>query len=208
MAGQFIPAGRTSIVNKGGVDYQLQTEYARHPHPRITTSIFTQGQVLHKIERPLETDIDSLEEMHAVEDIIKKQHQEVATIIREKGLSRHAEQSLKRSEEKIRSSRIASLPEVEKVYLVTSEGKLTGDKQVTKQFGNLFRHVLKGLPELLKVFTELPGAGHTKEEGLYEIEPNRLLLASTGAEFFLILLKPGTDYSKLSPQIQKIISGK
>lgn len=207
MAEQYIPAGRTSVVKKGGAEYQLQTEYARHPHSRITTTIFAKGQVLHKIERPLDSEITTLEEMHKAEDIMKDQHREVAQIIRDIGLLGHAEQSAKRLEDKIRSSTIARLPEVERVYLVTKEGKLIGDKKVAREFKRMFKHILKGLPELLKVFTELPGSGDLKEEGLFEIEPGRLLLASTGAEFYLILLRPGTDYVKVIPQIKEIISG-
>ncbi len=208
MAEQYIPAGRTAVVKKEGTEYQVQTEYARHPHPRITTTIFAKGQVLHKIERPLDSEITSLEGMHQAEDIIKSQHREVAQIIREKGLAGHAEQRARRSEDKIRSTAIARLPDVERVYLVTKDGKLCGDKELAREFKKMFKHILKGLPELLKVFTMLPGSGDLTEEGLFEIEPGRLMLASTGAEFLLILLRPGTDYGEISSRIREIISGK
>ena len=207
MAEQFIPAGRTSSVEKRGVEYQLQTEYARHPRCRVTTTIFSQGRVLHKIERSIESEVNSLERMHEVEDIITAQHLEVSKIVAEKGLSGHAEKTLKRSEEKIRSSKIQQLEEVERVYLVTPEGKLIGDRETTRKFRKMFRHVLKGLPQILKVFAALPGADHQREEGIYEVEAGRILLASTGAEFYLILLKPKTDYLIIALKIKAILAG-
>ena len=59
---QFIPAGRTSLVNKDGSSIQIQTEYAFRPYPRVTTTILDNGRVLHKVERKLNKGIDSIEE--------------------------------------------------------------------------------------------------------------------------------------------------
>ena len=68
---QYIPAGRTSLVRRGGAPIQVQTEYAFRPYPRVTTTILDNGKVLHKVERKLEKGIDSLEEQSHMEEVIR-----------------------------------------------------------------------------------------------------------------------------------------
>ncbi|MEE9442217.1 MAG: hypothetical protein V3V99_06075 [candidate division Zixibacteria bacterium] len=206
MSSQYIPSGRTSIVKRGEAEFQLQTECAIIPHPRVTTTIFSKGQVLHKIERTIDKEVTSIEEMHEVEDIIKAQHLEVSKILREEGLPSQPASRFGQADKKIRSDQIRDLPSVEKVYLVTGEGKLVGNRKVTKEFKKMFKHVLRELPNMIGVFAELPGHGHNREEGIYEIELGRILLASTGVEFFLILLKPETPYDIIAPQISGILN--
>jgi len=79
----YVPAGKTSIIKRGGITYQLQTEYAYRPYPRITTTILHEGQVIKKIERKLENAIESIEEQNRVQDIIQGQHNEVFRLIRD-----------------------------------------------------------------------------------------------------------------------------
>jgi hypothetical protein len=205
MSSQYIPSGRTSIVKCGEAEFQLQSEYARIPHPRVTTTIFSDGRVLHKIEKKVDKEVTTIEEMHEVEDVIKAQHLEVSKVLREEGLPSHPASRFGQTDKKIRSDQIRDLPSVEKVYLVTGEGKLAGDRSVTKEFKKMFKHVLRELPNMVSVFAELPGHGNNREEGIYEIEPGRIIMASTGVEFFLILVKSGTPYDKVAPQISGIL---
>jgi len=287
MAGQYIPAGRTSVVKKGDVVYQLQTEYARIPHPRVTTSIATQGQVLHKIEKPIDVEVTTIEDMHDVEDIIKSQHVEVSRIIKNMEIAPGAGLSLPPiSEGPVRLDQspaeppvepapaapdstpapeeapiervpidlnpeksapleqpplpdsmdqfmvehstmeeqpqpeadepnpyelgltpmqsISYLDEVERVYMVTADGQLVGESDFSSSFKKMFKHLFKQLPEMLNVFAQLPG-GQRREEGIYEIEPGRILLVSSGIDFYLILLKPGTVYKEIKAKLIAIL---
>lgn len=77
----FIPAGRTSLVKRGETMLQVQTEYAHRPYPRITTTILNQGQVLHKLEKKLDHAISTVEEQNIAEDVMKRQHAEVLSLI-------------------------------------------------------------------------------------------------------------------------------
>ena len=202
---QFIPSGRTSLVKRGKAAFQLQTEYGSVPAPRITTTVFSDGQVLHKIERSLDEPIDSIERMHEVEDKIKAQHLEVSRVIREEGISTQPDSRFDNVGKVTRSERIREIEGVGNVFLVTSEGKISGDKNLTKEFKRLFKHIFRELPAMMNVFAELPGQGHIREEGIYEIEQGRILLVSTGVEFFLILLRSGADSKGIAAQINKII---
>lgn len=183
----------------------MQTEYASRPHPRITTTIFSKGQVLHKIEKVIEKAVESIEDMHEAEDIINVQHREISKIIREKGLPSKPAEKAQKPATKIRSDEIRNLDEVKKVYIITPDGKISGDKETTREFKKMFKHILKELPEMLNVFTSLPGA-ERREEGLYEVEPGRILIASTGVEYYLILLQPGTEYNTIYPRIKNILN--
>lgn len=197
------------MVKWGHSQYQIQTEYASFPKPRITTTIFNQGQVLHKIEQEMGGAVESIEAMHRIEDVIKAQHSEISKMIREEGVPAQAETLKQAPEKKLRSERIRQLDLVERVYLVTSEGRLSGEKETTTRFKKAFKHIFRDLPDLINVFAALPGKGASidgnREEGIYEVEPGRILMASTGVEFYLILLKPETRYEDVAGDIREIL---
>ncbi len=203
MPSHYIPSGRTSLVKRGEVAFQLQTEYAKMPHPRVTTTIFTNGQVLHKIDRALEGEVDTIERMHEVEEIIKIQHMDVSKTLREQGLPTEPGSKVGEVEKKTRSDQIRDINGVERVYLITPEGKMVGDKNTTKEFKKMFKHIFKELPELINVFADLPGQG--REQGVYEVEPGRIFIASTGVEFFLILMSFQNDVSDIVSRIKTIL---
>jgi hypothetical protein len=205
MAPQFIPSGRTSIIEKGELKFQLQTEYAAKPQPRITTTIFSEGQVLHKVERAVEKGIETFEEMHIIEDFIKAQHFEISKVIREQGLPTAAGSDEPEPRQPSRSVSIRRMEEVEQVFTITADGQIAEDKQVTDEFKRIFKHIFKQLPEMMAVFASLPGQSDRRENGIYEIEPGRILLASTGLEFYLILVKKGTEYNAVANRIKQIL---
>lgn len=193
------------MVKRGKTDFQLQTEYAGIPRPRVTTTIFSRGEVLHKVEKTIDTAVDSIEAMHRVEEIIKTQHQEISQIIREKGLPIVSQTLAGLPQGRMRSEQIQHLDGVERVYLITPDGKIVGGKETTKEFRSRFKHIFNALPELITVFSSLPGKGERREEGVYEVEPGRILLASTGVEFYLILIRAGMEYDSLAAQIRTIL---
>jgi hypothetical protein len=203
---QYIPSGRTSLVKRGKLEFQLQTEYAAIPQPRVTTTIFAQGRVLHKIEKAVSKAIDSIEEMHRIEDLIKAQHIEVSKSLRDRGLPTVPESRGDVESGLSRLERMRRLEEVERVFLVSSEGKIVDDRRLTKEFKRLFKHIFKELPSLITVFASLPDSEGRREEGFYEIEPGRVLLASTGAEFYLMLIRPGTAYTVIKEKVTQILS--
>jgi len=206
MTSQFIPAGRTSVVKKGETEFQLQTEYAGIPHPRITTTIFAQGQVLHKIEKSIDKPIESIEEMHDIEDIIKAQHSEISKGLRERGLPTAPSSITGEESELSRLERIQRLQEVDRVFVVSSEGKILDDRRLTKDFKKLFKHIFRELPQMINVFASLPGDDDKREEGIFEIEPGRIILISTGIEFYLILVRPGRESRGIKDKLRTILS--
>lgn len=80
---QFIPAGRTGLVVKGEFQLQVQTEYSPRPIPRITSSILCSGELLHRVDVPLDDPIESQEDTETAERLIMLQHGEVLKIVKE-----------------------------------------------------------------------------------------------------------------------------
>ena len=233
----FIPAGRTSLVRRGDTQLQVQTEYAHRPFPRITTTILKQGQVLHKVEKKLERAIGSVEEQNLAEDIMKRQHAEVLSLIQDpsgEGLQRaeatrneptvvpgrrpeaHVSEAepfpelpdltpapqdaadtlypsavpppLERKESL--HERFQALPDFEYAFAITPDGFFKSEA-MEEQFRKAFKRVHKEIRDVVKVFPERRGSRFRREEGVIEIERDRLYLVSTGDELFFITIRPG-----------------
>ncbi len=204
-SGDYIPVGRTSLVKKGEVSLQVQTEYASRPNPRITTCILQDGRVLHKIERSVDNPISTVEEQLRVETTIKRQHAEIIAIIQNTSYkppaddeprvaSREALPAIPRKP----ADCISAVPGVQRVFHLDNEGNFVDDSG-TEQFRKMFGPVFKSLHELMEIFGRLPGVGVTREKGVYEVERDRLYFASAGTECFFVLVRridPTTDFEK------------
>lgn len=73
----FIPNGRLSAVEHDGEKIQIQTEFATHPRPRVTTTVVLGGRVVHKEECPWEKETDSQDGQQELESYVQKQHIEI-----------------------------------------------------------------------------------------------------------------------------------
>lgn len=209
-ANQYIPAGRTSLVNKSGTALQVQTEYAYRPYPRVTTTILDNGKVLHKVEKKLNKGIDTLEEQSHMEEVIKQQHSEIVAIINEK---RETKQEKVVREEKIQvtdtakfripteptlADKLTSIPGVEKVYHLDRAGRFVTPEDVD-YFKSAYPSLYRGLEELIELFMLLPGAEMKRERGVYELERDSLYFVSAGKDFFFIKatrIDHKTDFEK------------
>ncbi|MCX6826323.1 MAG: hypothetical protein NTV06_03495, partial [candidate division Zixibacteria bacterium] len=80
----YMPAGRTSRIVRGSTELQIQTEYAYRPTPRLTTTVFAGGQVIHKIEKELSAGTITPEDKMKIEGLLRRQHMEVVAIVNSK----------------------------------------------------------------------------------------------------------------------------
>ncbi len=219
MVERYIPAGRTSRIKGGPGLLQIQTEYAYHPYPRITTSIQSEGQVLHKIEKRLEAEIATIEEQQQMEEVMRRQHSEVEEIVRRQQEAQAATSpsppddtpqdiALTESEPvppvempsqpKSVREMLREVPGVEHIYRLDNTGEFHGEAS-GEQFRKTFSAVFKGLQELLMIFDELPGPGPRRRRGIYEVERDRLYLVSMGEECLFVTVNRvdrDTDYEK------------
>jgi len=196
----YIPAGRTSRTLYGRVELQIQTEYAYRPDPRLTTSIFSKGQVIHKIEQELPQPITSMEDKSRVETLLLRQHKQVMEVIKSDEFedilrARLPEKDLPPPRPKSLPERLKAVGGVTGVYALDNEGNFLGSN-VSSGFKRQYKAVFRHLRELLGVFTELPEG--RREDGVYEVERDRLYLISTGNGCFFVLTTPadGVNYEQ------------
>ncbi len=185
----LIPAGRTSRIRRGSAELQIQTEYAYRPGPRLTTSVISRGQVIHKIQQDLDSPISSLDEKSRVERLLQKQHLEVIEVV--KGQNFSTDITIKEKPKIERRTltlidQIKSLAGVEKVYRVDNEGNFDSP-HVSTDFKKSFSPVFKSLYEIMSIFDELPGG--QRQKGVVRLEKNRLYLVSSGQECYFVLAR-------------------
>lgn len=192
----FIPNGRTSRVKKGEASLQVQTEYAYRPYPRLTTTVLNDGQVLHKIEKKLERPIGSMEEQSEIERMIKRQHADVVAIIEENVAGKsNMIQAIKSSHSDYLTlaDRLKAIPGVRAVYDLDNEGNFLDPVQAD-EFKRAFAPVFKGLSELIKIFSAVPGISMAREKGVLEVERDGLYLVSCGDEICVVTInRAGND---------------
>ncbi len=201
----YIPTGRTSLVKKGSIALQVQTEYANRPSPRLTTTVLNSGQVVHKIERQLDQPISSIEEKNLMETTIRKQHSEVIKIIQASKQQTSVVPDPPKPEPEIKSvseppvvetpsmhlttaERLENLPGRPRVFYLDNKGNFRG-ADVSKEFRKTFSFVFKNLAELINIFAEVPGVGLSREQGVYEVERNVLYLVSSGTEMYFVYIE-------------------
>ena len=72
------PTGRTSSVKALNKTFILQTEFILKPRMRIVTSVALDGQVIHKVERTYESQLETEEDLKQAEAAVVAQHQNLA----------------------------------------------------------------------------------------------------------------------------------
>ncbi len=218
-AQKFIPAGRTALVQpvtsqfdterqntSPGVTptaFQVQTEYAHNPYPRITTTILNSGRVVHKVEKKLDRTVQSLEEQQQVEVMLNDQHSEVVAILkRPQDPNAAVRETAQEAPAKSASivERLHAIPGSEHIFRLDNEGNFIGRATET-QFRKSFKAVFKNLPALMEIFAELAGdfPQPRRQSGIYEVERDRLYFVSTGSECIFITVRRvdrDTDYEK------------
>lgn len=199
-----IPAGRTSRIVQGSTEIQIQTEFASRPSPRLTTSIFSKGQVMHKVEQELQSKIISFEDKMRVEDKLRKQHFEVLETLKdEKKLQSFLRTTtIKKGGGNSVSRRISDIEGVERVFFINNEGEFSSD-QISKEFKKKYSVISKGMLEILNIFGMLPNG--EREKGIYEVESDRLYLASCGQECYFVLTSPSSAEVNFESEIRKVI---
>lgn len=201
----FIPAGRTSRIVKGSTELQIQTEYACRPNPRMTTSVISKGQVIHKIQQDLAAPISSIEEKAKAEDMLRRQHMGVLQVVRNKDFCGGL--AVKSNSDNHAPSpplleRLAGIKGVEKVYRVDNNGCFD-TPNISSEFKKQFSGVFKRLHEALSIFGYLPGG--RREEGVCEIESNRLYLVSSGYDCYFLLTRPVSRDTSLDEEIRTVL---
>jgi hypothetical protein len=203
----YIPVGRTSLAKNGKVAYQVQTEYASRPYPRVTTTVLTNGEVVKKIEKKLLRPVTSPEDKHHAETLIRCQHEEVVAIIQNKPAGKkpaHAASGTPSGKKAPLHEQFAALPGFQHLYRLDCEGAFVNEK-LARHFKKAFPSVFKHLPEILELFPFVPGGLPERQKGVYEVERDRLYFVSAGSKCYFIVVRPTSSEIDYEAALQKIL---
>lgn len=196
-ATQYIPIGLTSQVTGESVTLQIQTEYATRPYHRVTSTITDAGRVVRKVESKLPGPVTSPEEQQTAERLIRKQHGEIVSLIRDSGLPGSNSKPTVEPMSETKSSletQIRSVTGVQRVFVLNRDGDFVGGR-ISREFRKAFAPIFRNMSELLQVFQILPGGGGSRESGVYEVERDHLYLISTGLDFFFVVAESSDGQS-------------
>ncbi|UCD16603.1 MAG: hypothetical protein JSV44_09075 [Candidatus Zixiibacteriota bacterium] len=202
----YIPAGCTSRSMHGSIELQVQTEYAIRPTPRLTTTVLSSGQVIHKIEKDLPAPIKDLDDKARVEILLRRQHLQVLEVVKGEGFSsllreRFPDEFAPAGPPSL-VDRLKSIDGVLRIYPVSNDGSF-GGCELSNDFKKRFGVIFKNLRDILEVFTELP-AGR-REQGVYEVERDRLYLISCGNECYFVLMSPSEARIDFEAALEEIL---
>jgi len=205
----YIPAGRTSRIVRGSMELQIQTEYACRPNPRLTTSVFNGGKVVHKIEQELGLPISSQEDMLKVEGLLCQQHSHVLEIADSEDFETYIQTHRRPAPAPIQTARslldrLRGIAEIEKVFRIDNNGEFESES-ISEEFRKKFSAIFRNLRELIEIFQRLPGG--KREGGIYAVEHGRLYLLSAGYECYFVLTNRNCDSVEIEKKIQSAITG-
>ncbi len=202
----YIPAGRLAAINHGGQKIEIQTEFSKYPEPRIATAVSLEGRVIHKIQKQWGKQIDSPEELHTVEELINKQHNEVVALVNEHAAtlvahSGKAEASQPAAPDLL--DRVNKLPEVESAFIVTAEGKLLSQQRVTRE-AELMAQMIGQLTDVL---FDIAGASNFGdcEDCIINLGSHDLLLLPFQQGYLSVLVSTKVRKKEIFESLWKIV---
>jgi hypothetical protein len=79
-----IPQGKLGSFRLGEKLFQVQTEFAQRPRPRVTSSVVLDGRIVHKTDLEWDGDLSNPDEYTALDALIAEQHKSTLAIVRER----------------------------------------------------------------------------------------------------------------------------
>lgn len=201
----FLPAGRLSAIEYGSEKIQIQTEFARHPQPRVATSVTVGGRVLHKIQKDWRERLDSPERQREAEALIASQHREVTALVEQHAqtLLQHVPQEEEPSQYQILVGKARRVSGVREAYffgsdnVVTASGRAEADIQA---LGSL----VAGTTDLLLMVSELGRFGDT-EDCVLHLGEEALLLVPCGDGYLAALVEVKIKKKEVLEQLHQLV---
>jgi len=175
------PAGRTSSIKALGKTFILQTEFLIKPRARIVTSVALDGQVIHKVERTFDREIENEEDLKAAETAVFSQHDNLAKKIIANGADFIKQtKSIKISQ----TDRLTVIPGV--AYVADIDEKLASENALP-----IFEEA-RMILEVAESIAETSRMGRLKIGAMIS-EQGKFLLSKADSKSTLISLRPEAD---------------
>jgi len=197
---KYQPPGRLSKVSGKEFLIQLQTEFAWHPHPRITTTVVLDGVVIHKIQKDWENNLETDEEKRVATNYISKQHEEVEKIVKANKdfILNHG----KSKGHEVDFQGILKIEGVERAFLLSSDGLMTPfrDEEIEMEKVKLF----ESLFELMEFLDQLTGWGSMNEAYLV-LDGDRIMIFRYGDHFLIITIGESASSAETARKVVEFL---
>lgn len=201
----FMPAGRLSAVEYGAEKIQIQTEFSRHPQPRVATSVAIGGQVLHKIQKAWTLGLDSPERQHEVEQLINQQHVEVTALVKEhaQALMQHVRPTQEQSPEQKLVQAAMKLVGVREAFVFSSDQVVTSAGKPDAEIQAL-GSMVAGATDLLLLISQIGRLG-TSEDCVLHLGNEALLLVPYGPSYLAALVDIKTKKHEVLRDLHRLV---
>jgi hypothetical protein len=202
----FIPSGRLSAINHGDSKIEIQTEFSKHPEPRIATSVSIKGRVIHKIQKQWGKTIDSLDEMREVEEVINRQHDEVTVLVHEHAgtLVEHSQKAPEPAMPQSIIEQVERLPAIQSAFILTADGQVLTRHKVTRE-AEIMAAFIGALTDVLFDLAKSTNLGEC-EDCVLSLGTHDLLLLPYQGGYLAALTDPKVKKKEILTELWKIAS--
>jgi len=176
-----VPAGRTSSVRALNKNFILQTEFIAKPRSRIVTSVALDGQIIHKVERTYDSQIENDEELRLAEAAVTTQHQNLAKKMQTSGA------------DFIKQTRSIKISAIDRLALVPGVSSVT---DVEEKLNSPNAHAIyvqsKYIMDIADAVTLSTKMGPLKIAAMIS-DQGKFILAKSEGKPFILTLKPDAD---------------
>ncbi len=198
---RFLPAGRLSKVEEDGVVLQIQTEFSHRPHPRVTTSVFLDGVVLHKVQKDWDAPTETESQQMAAERFINFQHREVVSIVESQKRELIGAQK-SQSAAAILQDLLAEKG-VNAAWCLTSHGIISPD-QGGRELLPEYKAVFEGLVSLCSFLSSISSVGEMVS-GEMVLQEDSLLIVRHKTRYFIVGYGHGQQPKELLTRVTAIL---
>jgi hypothetical protein len=205
----IIPGGLASEASVKETKYCVQTEFAKRPKPRVTTTITINGEVVEKVENIWDRLPQTEEDKKEVETFLKKQHQQVLENIKNKkaesanlGLEPKGSAEAKGTSTLKIEEELSRIPGIYGWILLSEDNGMKANRFPTKikgDYSDIVRSV-KHFSELLSSDTTLGNF----QGGILEDPDSRMVFLPLHTQFLAVQVESQTDVKKLIQSIKAV----
>lgn len=184
---------------------EIQTEFSKHPQPRVATTITISGRVLHKIQKNWDKTIDSIEEMHEAEELINSQHDEVAGLVKEHGeiiIEQSQQQTAGVTQQSV-IERAENIPAIKRAFLLSREGEIEAQGRISQET-KILAGAITNIADLLFGINSVSNLGEW-EDCVLDLGCEHLLLVPCGEGYLAALVSQEVKKKEILTEMHRMV---
>jgi hypothetical protein len=196
------PAGISSYLTWKEKQLYLQTEFALRPHPRITTTVSCEGEVIHKAEEVWEGGLRREEDKKQIEALIRKQHKRVRFMVQNKAqeiLASYMPKPLP-----IFWEQLSQMEGIENILAFDQEGKVLYQEKESETSKKITENIISTI-QLANFLSQVSKLGTLKRSTL-SIENFKVIIFHRRDNYFAVHLNKEKETEEVISRIENVLS--